>query len=347
MRAVVVEFFSQIIVFLFLIDSDTSLLVSIPAFCAIIIQMWKVQKALGLTIGDPPVPSYISTPLKNTSNCGSPVFILCGSPIFLLLWLNLDRPGGGKGKWTLGYVVTCTRLQSESPADNDDNDGGDGDNNGGDGDNNDGDGDAGGDDNEDDGEGDSKRKVIPSRSKDNNKAVGEEQQSTAVAAAAGGKKAGKGSKKGTTAAASSSASGATGASSSGSGSVPGSTKAPSKPSKNNKNSNTPSTNHNNNDNDEDWVEVTEVNETTDTTTVIAKSPTNTTEELTRVTLEADRIATTYLGMLLTPVILGDPPVPICYPYILSLYANTHMLPSLHPCNTHCTLMYPINNQYTL
>ena len=49
----VVEFFSQIIVFLFLVDSDTSLLVSIPAFCAIIIQMWKVQKALGLTLGDP------------------------------------------------------------------------------------------------------------------------------------------------------------------------------------------------------------------------------------------------------------------------------------------------------
>lgn len=41
-RSVVSELFSQMIVFLFLVDSDTSLLVTVPAFFGIIIQMWKV-----------------------------------------------------------------------------------------------------------------------------------------------------------------------------------------------------------------------------------------------------------------------------------------------------------------
>ena len=41
-RALVTDLVSQIIVFLFLLESNTSLLVSIPAGCAIIIQCWKV-----------------------------------------------------------------------------------------------------------------------------------------------------------------------------------------------------------------------------------------------------------------------------------------------------------------
>lgn len=41
-RAVVTDLFSQIIVFLYLIDSDTSVLVTIPAFFGIGIQAWKV-----------------------------------------------------------------------------------------------------------------------------------------------------------------------------------------------------------------------------------------------------------------------------------------------------------------
>lgn len=45
-RAVVTDLFSQIIVFLFLIESDTSLLVTIPAFFGIGIQAWKVTQNL-------------------------------------------------------------------------------------------------------------------------------------------------------------------------------------------------------------------------------------------------------------------------------------------------------------
>ena len=44
-QAVVSDFFSQTVIFLFLIDSDTSLLVTIPAFFGILIQGWKVHKA--------------------------------------------------------------------------------------------------------------------------------------------------------------------------------------------------------------------------------------------------------------------------------------------------------------
>ena len=42
-RSVVSELFSQMIVFLFLVDSDTSLLVTVPSFFGILIQMWKVN----------------------------------------------------------------------------------------------------------------------------------------------------------------------------------------------------------------------------------------------------------------------------------------------------------------
>ena len=45
-RAVVSELFSQCIVFLFLVDSDTSLLVTIPSFFGILIQAWKVGPTL-------------------------------------------------------------------------------------------------------------------------------------------------------------------------------------------------------------------------------------------------------------------------------------------------------------
>ena len=47
-RAVISELFSQTIIFMFLVDSDTSLLVTIPVFFGILIQMWKVKKATGI-----------------------------------------------------------------------------------------------------------------------------------------------------------------------------------------------------------------------------------------------------------------------------------------------------------
>ena len=49
-RAVCTDLISQIIVFFFLIDSDTSLLVTIPSFIAILIQIWKMSKATGFKI---------------------------------------------------------------------------------------------------------------------------------------------------------------------------------------------------------------------------------------------------------------------------------------------------------
>ena len=49
-RAVVTELVSQSVVFLFLVDQGASLLVSVPAALGIMIQLWKVQKATGLTI---------------------------------------------------------------------------------------------------------------------------------------------------------------------------------------------------------------------------------------------------------------------------------------------------------
>lgn len=62
-RAVCTDLVSQTIVFLFLLDSDTSLLVTVPSFVAILIQCWKVQRATGLSLtvslvfGVVPVPS--------------------------------------------------------------------------------------------------------------------------------------------------------------------------------------------------------------------------------------------------------------------------------------------------
>jgi len=43
-RAVFTELISQIIIFLFLLDSDTSMLVTVPAAIGILIQVWKVWK---------------------------------------------------------------------------------------------------------------------------------------------------------------------------------------------------------------------------------------------------------------------------------------------------------------
>lgn len=49
-RTVITDLISQCVVFLFLLDSDTSLLVTIPSFIAILIQIWKVRKATGITL---------------------------------------------------------------------------------------------------------------------------------------------------------------------------------------------------------------------------------------------------------------------------------------------------------
>ena len=48
-RALITDLLSQIIILLFLVDSQTSLLVTIPSFFGILIQIWKVQKATGMT----------------------------------------------------------------------------------------------------------------------------------------------------------------------------------------------------------------------------------------------------------------------------------------------------------
>lgn len=49
-RSVITDLISQIIVFLFLVDSQTSLLITVPSFIAILIQCWKMQKATGFTV---------------------------------------------------------------------------------------------------------------------------------------------------------------------------------------------------------------------------------------------------------------------------------------------------------
>jgi hypothetical protein len=48
-RAVVSELVSQVVVFFYLVDQGSSLLVSVPAAIAIVIQSWKVQRATGVT----------------------------------------------------------------------------------------------------------------------------------------------------------------------------------------------------------------------------------------------------------------------------------------------------------
>mmetsp|Transcript_21508 Transcript_21508/g.28233 ORF Transcript_21508/g.28233 Transcript_21508/m.28233 type:complete len:633 (-) Transcript_21508:263-2161(-) len=49
-RSVIIDFFSQIVIFFYLVDVDTSLLVTIPAFIGILIQVWKVKRATGVTL---------------------------------------------------------------------------------------------------------------------------------------------------------------------------------------------------------------------------------------------------------------------------------------------------------
>lgn len=49
-RSVVIELFCQTVILLFLIDTDTSLLVVVPSAFGIVIQVWKVQRATGLAI---------------------------------------------------------------------------------------------------------------------------------------------------------------------------------------------------------------------------------------------------------------------------------------------------------
>ncbi len=49
-RTVITDLVSQVIIFLFLLESDTSMLVIIPTFFGILIQAWKVQKDTGFGI---------------------------------------------------------------------------------------------------------------------------------------------------------------------------------------------------------------------------------------------------------------------------------------------------------
>ena len=42
-RAVVTELVSQVVVFLFLMDTDSSLLITVPFFFGVLIQAWKVR----------------------------------------------------------------------------------------------------------------------------------------------------------------------------------------------------------------------------------------------------------------------------------------------------------------
>ena len=49
-RSLIAELVSQIVVFLYLIDADTSLLVTLPAFIGIIIHIWKVWRATGISM---------------------------------------------------------------------------------------------------------------------------------------------------------------------------------------------------------------------------------------------------------------------------------------------------------
>eukprot|EP01041_Mallomonas_annulata_P001211 gene1211-2358_t len=49
-RTVITDLFTQMVVFLYLLESDTSLLVTIPALIGIGIQMWKVWRATGICL---------------------------------------------------------------------------------------------------------------------------------------------------------------------------------------------------------------------------------------------------------------------------------------------------------
>lgn len=50
-RTLITDLISQTIVFLFLLESDTSLLITIPSLFGIIIQIWKVQICSFVNIG--------------------------------------------------------------------------------------------------------------------------------------------------------------------------------------------------------------------------------------------------------------------------------------------------------
>ena len=73
-RSVCTDLLSQVVVFLFLIDGDTSLLVTIPSFAAILIQCWKVQRATGLSMGVGVVWGFLPVPtvrlLRLTAGAG-------------------------------------------------------------------------------------------------------------------------------------------------------------------------------------------------------------------------------------------------------------------------------------
>jgi len=49
-QSLLIDWVSQTIIFLYLLESDTSLLVLVPAFLALILQMWKIHKATGITV---------------------------------------------------------------------------------------------------------------------------------------------------------------------------------------------------------------------------------------------------------------------------------------------------------
>lgn len=70
-RTLVTDLISQFVIFLFLLDSETSLLVTIPAAISILIQMWKVWKATGVTIrGGSVVMTRIESETEEEANDG-------------------------------------------------------------------------------------------------------------------------------------------------------------------------------------------------------------------------------------------------------------------------------------
>ena len=49
-RTLFTDFLSQIIIFLFLLDNQTSMLIIVPSFIAILIQIWKIHRATGIRL---------------------------------------------------------------------------------------------------------------------------------------------------------------------------------------------------------------------------------------------------------------------------------------------------------
>lgn len=68
-RSVVVELVSQCVILAFLVDEGSSLLVSVPAACGIVVQAWKVRKATGLTF-DSSKPFFFACP-RLTADAGA------------------------------------------------------------------------------------------------------------------------------------------------------------------------------------------------------------------------------------------------------------------------------------